>query len=429
MNKIFDIAIKDMTRSFRSAFALVFMFVIPLLIPLMFLAMFGSMQDDEQPFELSVTRVIIVNLDEGGLEFEQAMGGFPGAMQADSLGEIIVSVLQDPGFSELIAVTLAADPEAARLAVDNQEYGVAIIIPADFSARFSSLDEQAALEFYQDPTLSIGPGIVKSILNQFMDGFSGARIAVDVAISQTGGADPAVIGQVAQQYLVSRPQGDQTAALLEVRTPAATEESTNIMLAILAPMMGAMMVFYAYYTGVATSQSILSEDEAHTLPRLFTTPTPAAAILTGKFVGVFLTVSAQVLILVLASGLIFKIDWGEPAGIALLVTGVILNASSFGIFLNSLLKSTKQGGAIFGGVLTLTTMLGMLPIFTGMGGGDTRWSQVVASFFPQGWVMRLMLEAMSKASLDQMLNTALVILAWTVVFFVAGIWRFQRRYA
>ena len=45
--KAFDIALKDMTRSFRSAFAVVFMFGVPLLVTGMFYFMFGNIASDE----------------------------------------------------------------------------------------------------------------------------------------------------------------------------------------------------------------------------------------------------------------------------------------------------------------------------------------------------------------------------------------------
>ena len=38
--------------------------------------------------------------------------------------------------------------------------------------------------------------------------------------------------------------------------------------------MGGMMIFYAFFTGASTGQTILQEEEEGTLPRLFTTPTP-----------------------------------------------------------------------------------------------------------------------------------------------------------
>ena len=44
--KAFDIAFKDLTRSFRSAFAVIFMFGVPLLVTGMFYFMFGNMAEN-----------------------------------------------------------------------------------------------------------------------------------------------------------------------------------------------------------------------------------------------------------------------------------------------------------------------------------------------------------------------------------------------
>jgi ABC-2 type transport system permease protein len=427
--KILDIALKDMTRSFRSAFALIFMFVIPLLVPVLFYFMFGSLANDDQAFELPVTRVVVVDLDQGAPELAQALASIPGGTQAGSMGDLVVGVLQSPDFASLLEITLEADPAAARLAVDNQEAGVAIILPADFSAQFTSMGGQAVIEFYQDPTLSIGPGVVKSILTQFMDGMSGAKIAVNVAVARTGTTDPAVIGQVVGRYMAAQPQGDPTAALLNVRSPVQDEPARNPVLAIVGMIMGAMLIFYAYYTGVATAQGILQEDEQHTLQRLFTTPTAPRSILTGKFLGVLLTVSGQVVVLLVAARLIFQVNWGSWQAVTLMSVCIILNAAAFGIFINSLLKSTKQGGAVFGGVLTLTTWLGAMPIFIGFAGNTNSTVNAISLSVPQGWIVRMLMDGANGAPLSQILLSALVALAWTAVLFIVGIWRFQRRYA
>jgi ABC-2 type transport system permease protein len=418
-----------MTRSFRSAFALIFMFVIPLLVPVLFYFMFGSLANDDQAFELPVTRVVVVDLDQGAPELAQALASIPGGTQAGSMGDLVVGVLQSPDFASLLEITLEADPAAARLAVDNQEAGVAIILPADFSAQFTSMGGQAVIEFYQDPTLSIGPGVVKSILTQFMDGMSGAKIAVNVAVARTGTTDPAVIGQVVGRYMAAQPQGDPTAALLNVRSPVQDEPARNPVLAIVGMIMGAMLIFYAYYTGVATAQGILQEDEQHTLQRLFTTPTAPRSILTGKFLGVLLTVSGQVVVLLVAARLIFQVNWGSWQAVTLMSVCIILNAAAFGIFINSLLKSTKQGGAVFGGVLTLTTWLGAMPIFIGFAGNTNSTVNAISLSVPQGWIVRMLMDGANGAPLSQILLSALVALAWTAVLFIVGIWRFQRRYA
>jgi hypothetical protein len=230
----------------------------------------------------------------------------------------MVNILHSEDMSSLLEVTLASDAASARTAVDTQQAQVAVIIPADFSHQFADLYGKATVEFYQDPTLTIGPSIVKSILNQFMDRISGIKIAVDLALDQSETVDYALIGEVIQQYLGSKTMQSKNLneALLDVRPPVKAQTEENPIRRILGPIMGGMMIFYAFYTGTASAESILREEEERTLPRLFTT---------------------------------------------------------FGICANSFLKSTRQGGAVFGGVLTITGMGGMISIFAMSSPG--RWIQ------------------------------------------------------
>ena len=432
--KALDIALKDMIRSMRSAFGLIFMFGVPLLVTGMFYFMFGNIAN-QGDFSLPHTSVVIANLDEGGPKFQTSTRNIPGGVKADTMGELVVGILQSDDLANLLDTRLVSDAATARAAVDNQQAHVAIIIPQDFSTQFADIDGQAAIEFYQDPTLTIGPGIVKSILYQFMDGMSGVKIAVNVAIDEAGPTDFALVGEVVQQYLdVSLAQADDPEAdLLEVRNPQTgaveeTQDSSNLLASILTPIMGGMMIFYAFYTGTATAQSILREEEERTLPRLFTTPTPQSVILTGKFLAVFLTVFAQVMVLVIAARLIFGIQWGDPLSVALVAAGIVFAASSFGIFINSFLKSTRQGGVVFGGVLTVTGMIGMIGVFTMNSPTSERLSNTVSLLVPQGWAVRGLIKAVeSQPVSDLLLNTA-VLMIWSAAFFVIGVWRFNRRY-
>ena len=432
--KIFDIAIKDLTRSFRSTFALMFMFVVPLLVTGMFYFMFGGMgSSDNGGFNLPKTTIVIANLDQGSPAIAQGMATMTQGLSSDSLGELVVQILQSPDFASLLEVRLAPDAASARQAVDSQKAGVAIIIPADFSAAFADPQATSTLELYQDPTLTIGPGIVKSVLSQFMDGFSAIKIAVEVSVAQALAAgqpaDAATTGAVIGQYTASLAQrGDPSAALLDVHAPAAKKESNNLMAQIIGPIMGGMMIFFAFFTGVSTAQSILREDEDGTLPRLFTTPTAQTTILGGKFLAVGLTVLVQVSVLLVVANLLFHIQWGAFVPVGLAALGIVACASSFGIFINSLLKSTRQGGVVFGGILTVTGMVGMMSIFTatvpnaaGLG--------AVSLLVPQGWAVRGLTLAMSGAAVSQAALNLLVLLVLSVVFFVIGVLRFQKRYA
>ena len=441
--KILDIALKDLLRSFRSMFALVFMFGIPLLMTGMFYVMFGNIASGGD-FNLPKTKVIIANLDEGGPKFQTSAKNIPGGKQARTMGELVVNVLQSKEMADLIQVSLAPIAESAHAAVDGQAAQVAIIIPADFSKKFADPDKQAVIEFYQDPTLTIGPSIIRSILNRFMDGMAGVKIAINVFMDEAPESDYVLTGDVIQRYLdISLVQTEDLAGtLLDERAPttasnsqtsgsqaSGSQTSQNMLLRIVGPIMGGMMIFYAFFTGSSTAQSILKEEEEHTLPRLFTTPTPQAVILTGKLVAVFLTVLVQVVTLIIAARLIFGIQWGAPVPVAMAAAGTVFIASSFGIFINSLLKSTKQSGTVFGGVLAMTGMLGMVSIFDINSPTAARLGNTVSLLVPQGWAIRGLLQAMNGAPVVDVVLTALAMLVLSAAFFVIGVWRFNKRYA
>jgi ABC-2 type transport system permease protein len=350
-------------------------------------------------------------------------------MQISSLGQFILLTLKSPGFADLIDVSVYSDTTSARTDVDKQKAGVAIIIPEDFTAAYADSTRKVSLELYKDPTLTLGPSIVQSILDQLMDTFSGARIAVNVAMAQTQGADPNLVGKVMEQYMAAAfAQQQDSAALLETYQPAKSDETTSPMLGVITTIMGGMMVFYAFYTGSASAQTILIEDEAGTLPRLFTTPTPQSSILAGKFLAVGLTVVIQMTTLLIFARLVFGIHWGAPLPVLLAMIGTMVTSATMGIFINSLLKDTRQGGSVFGGLLVITGMIGMLPVFTQGSPSTPAALKTISLLVPQGWAIRGMFQAVNGEALSHVLVSLLVLLAMSTVFFTVGVWKFRKRY-
>jgi ABC-type transport system involved in multi-copper enzyme maturation permease subunit len=403
----------------------------------MFGLIFGRIGANEG-FDLPRVKVVVANQDLNGPRLQAGSKNIPGGIKADTLSELMVAVLESEDMADLLELSRTPDGAAARAAVDNRQAQVAIIIPEGFSRQFADQYGKAEVEFYQDPTLTIGPSIVKSILSQFMDGLSGIKISLDTVIdvvTSSSEANPILVGNFIQRYLDTSitQTSDLREKVLEMRlpaTPQADEKKENKgLVGILGPIMGGMAIFYAFYTATASAESILREEEERTLPRLFTTPTPQSTILSGKFLAVFLTVIVQFIVMLIAGRLIFQIQWGNLAGMALLVLGVVAVASSFGIFVNSFLKDTKQGGIVFGGVLTLTGMIGMMRIFTmGMASPPPMLSTITL-LVPQGWGIHGLLLAMDNAMMTEVAAAVLVMIAWAALFFIVGVWRFNKRYA
>src|SRR5512138_1287123 len=135
--KLLTIAIKDMTRSFRSTFAVVFMFGVPLLMTGMFYLMFGGSGAGKSAFTVPVTIVAVADLDQGSDSFAALQSQLPGGTEGDTMGQILTYHLEEKSLADLLKVTRVDSAEAARAAVDSQQAGAAIIIPADFSAQFA----------------------------------------------------------------------------------------------------------------------------------------------------------------------------------------------------------------------------------------------------------------------------------------------------
>jgi ABC-2 type transport system permease protein len=414
--KALDIALKDITQSFRSKAALVFMFVVPLLITGMFFLIFGSAGDGDESFSIATIPVVVVNLD-----------------QNDPYGSELVKNLQAESLRDLLVVEEVFDPQIARERVDKQQAAVALIIPENFSQVVIGDDTKAEIEFYQDPTLALGPNIVNLVISQFMDGYSGSRIAVGSSIeSLIERGEPIteeMIAGVVSTYVARISSGGDTHQLVSIQNPSGEETETSFSAtSFIGYILGGMMVFYAFFTGANMAMTILHEEEKGTLPRLFTTPTHQATILNGKFLSTGTTIIIQVLILLGFGWLIFGVNWGSIFNLLLFWLVITACAAGFGIFVNSLLKNSKQAGMVFGGVVTVTGMIGMAPIFVMGAPGASQVVNKLALLVPQGWVMRVLQLSMDGGDLRSILPYAGVSLLWAAVFFFIGNARFKRRY-
>ena len=420
--KILDIAFKDLLRSFRSLFAIGMMFVAPLLITGLIYAAFGGMSAGTGQFNLPTLKILIVNQDQP-------------ASNDLNLGQMLIDFFHDPRMPSWLEVNTANDETTARAAIDQQQAGVALIVPADFSAQATSATGHTSLKMISDPTLTIGPRIVQDILNQFIDGISGAKIALQVLSDGTTltASQQAIIAQEYSTWFQDLQQNlhHGTDPIIAVRSPAASAANTapqpDSTATLMARIMAGMLIFFAFYTAASAAQSILTEDEEGTLARLFTTPTSRATILGGKFVGVFSMVIVQACVVMAASSIAFKINWGQPLTVALITIGLVVIATGFGLLLISFAKTARQSGVMIGTVLALTGMLGGL--FTVALPNMPDFFKALSLIMPQGWALRGWLLALDQSGPIDVLLPTIVMLILGAIFFWLAVSVFRKRFA
>jgi ABC-2 type transport system permease protein len=418
VSRILAIAWKDLRSTMRNVPALAMM----LLAPLALAALLGFAFGGGQSFSISATKVAVANTDAGA----------SGVGAVDDYGAVIVGVMKSRDLKDIITVSELPSAAAARKNVDDGKAAAAVIIPPDFSGVIvgtSSTAPKTSIEVYENPTQQIGGAITESVVGQALLGFNGARAAAFAAsglATANGNADRA--GKLAQQAAAKYVQNGGAAAGVTVaqRAPQLPGGVTTKDVGVAGTILAGMMIFFMFFGANNVARTIIDEDRAGTLPRLFTTPTPRQTILSGKFTSVFVTVTVQAVILLVAGRFIFGIDWGRLDAVAALTLVAAAVATGLALLLISLVRTPAQAGAIGAGVYLVLALVG--GNFTGTAAAGGTYARV-QKLTPNGWLLQGWDAVMRGGGLGDIGLNLLVPLLFALAFFAVAVLRFRRRYA
>ena len=412
--KIVAIALKDLRSTLRNGPALVMM----LLAPLALAALLGFAFGGAGGFNIAATKVAVANQDQG----------LAGA--GDGAGAAVAGVLGSPNLGDILDPSTKASATAARKAVDDGKAAVAVVIPADFSAVVYGSDPTArtAVELYENPTQEIGRAIVEGVVGQALLEFNGARAAAAgaLALRDPQGDPPAT--QLARSAALSFAHASEATSGLQIsqRSPQIAGASDTREVSVTGQILAGMMVFFMFFGAANVARTLLDEDRAGTLPRLFTTPTSYGVILGGKFVSVFTIVALQAVVLLIAGRLIFGIQWGRLDAVVLLTLVAAGVAGGLALLVISLCRTPAQAGAIGAGVYLVLALLG--GNFTGSAqtGGAYAFIQQLT---PNGWLLHGWDTTMRGGGAGDISWQVLVPLGFAVAFFFVAVLRIRRRFA
>jgi len=405
MKKVLRIGFKDLQIIFRDRTALIMMLLAPLVLTLAMGFVTGSFSDDgaSGPEQIAV---VVANGDEG------------------PLGRELLALLNDQ--EPLLAVNTVSDAMLARRQVDEDAAAAAVIIPVDFSAGFQSraaTEGPAPIELVNNPGRPISAGIVEAIVRDFSQQVETSQIASQVISAQiaAGGlVDASRIDQVAIQESAEIVLASPIS--IQREQSAAGEDQGFDALAYFAT---GMAVFFLMYTVTIGGRSILAERDSGTLTRMLSSPTTTTQVLGGKVLGVFLAGLAQVTILIVASGLLFDLQWGAPAGVAALVIAVVAAATGWGILLAASSKSPGQVAGLGTAMMLIFGMLGGTFISTASFGGVVGW---LSRLTPHSWALDGFTELAIGRGLADVLVPVLALLAMAAILFGLSVFVFRRRW-
>jgi len=419
MLKTFLIGLKDLRLAFRDRAALVLMLAAPFALTLGLGLVTGSFTGSTSS-GISDIPVIIVNLDNA------------------QLGNTLVEVFKSPDLASLVDPSISSDPEAARRLIDQDKAAAAVIIPEGFTrsvipqqadlAKPEALQaEPVKIEVYANPTRPTGAGIIQTIVDEFLTRVEEGRttgMTVILQMLRSGRLSPAQ-AEAADTAMGKRLESSSPDAALGIRlnSSAAGGEAEDFNpLGYIAPGMALMFLMYTVSHG---GRSILAERAQGTLPRLLISPTNSTQILGGKVFGIFLTGATQMLILIGASSLLFRLKWGAPLGLIILVLAAVFGATGWGMLITALVRTPSQ-------VANLGTSL--MLIFGILGGSFINLEQMppfiqtLSKITPNAWALDgFTTLALGDNALSDLYVPILALLVMGIVLFVLSAALFGRK--
>ena len=328
MQAAITIAVKDLKQRLRDRSA----YLVGIIAPLALAAIFSFVFNPIAEFEFSASYAVV---DEDGgaaarLFIDQVLGGF--AQDGD------VDVTEVGNRAEATAlVDVEFDPFA-----DVERTDAAFVIPAGFSAAVAS-ENSTAIEVIAGRGSETASAIAVSIAERFTSELETARVAT--ATVEFFGAEGDRFDTGLRSLTVANP-----ASLVESPATSRILSGTTFYAAGLA-------VFFLFFTIQFGVNSLLEERHAGTLSRLLVAPIPKMAVIAGKALTAFVLGFVSMVVLAIATTVLFGADWGHPVGVILLILAGIFSAIGLMAVIAGFAKTAEQA-AVFSSIVAL--VLGFL---------------------------------------------------------------------
>jgi ABC-2 type transport system permease protein len=345
MSKILTIAAKDLKLRFRDRSVLIIAFLAPLVLALIFNVVFGSAFGT-------------------GSEFEPELGIV--ANDSPRTSAILEDIATDVGGTW----QTFPDRGAAESALDDGEVAAVFVVPAGFDAEVDQ-GQGGSLEVIGDVDSSTSTQIATAIAESY--GLNLDQIGLNVATAIASGGDLATVIPAATSGAV-QPLADLTDITAGVRQLDGTTSTV-----------AGMAVFFLLFTAQVGLLSLLEERRDGTLARMLSTPTRPSAVLAAKGLVSVVLGLASLAVLIVAGKFILGAEWGNPAGVLVLVVAAVLAAVGISALTTGLAKTPESAGNMQGIVGTVLGLLGgvFFPI-----GDDGGVLASISALTPHHWFIR-----------------------------------------
>ena len=399
--KLLTVALKDVKITVRDREALLILLAMPfIIIAILGLALGETFSGSPR---LSKYDVAVVDKDKG------------------EIAKLFIDkTLKSDDLSKLLKVTKKTEDEARKL-VSMGDLAAGIIIPKGFSEKIKR-GEGGKLEVIGDPGQKIRAAIVEGITRSFARRVSAVTIGVKTPLNilvESKAISPLEL-PATTGLLTKEARSAVTKPFIRVQEETKAAERG---LSAIQYYSAGMAVMFILFSAMFGAVSLIDERHNMTLARLLTTPSRNSSILGGKLVGVFFIGILQFSALVLATRLMFGVQWGNSLpGLVVLVVSTVLASTGMSIFIAAAAKTTKAAAAMSQVLIQGMAALGgsMVPLQA-----FPDWLKNISQFTINYWAMNGFTQLMDGKSFEVIILPSIILLSFCVTFLSLGIWRFR----
>jgi ABC-2 type transport system permease protein len=410
--KALSITLKDLQLLFKDRGSLFQYFLLPLLFVLIFSGGLGSIGSSTKDTRLALA---VVDLD-GGPSAQALLAGI------DAAGGVRPELY---------------DQAKAEAMLDKNELGRVLFIPADFSAGLGEgrpmtlrLVTHPDANAQQTETVML---VVEGVANgmtlesQILASLRqmGDMQAADPDAAQAFGAER-LVTQARTQFEHSRTQPLIVVKQTVPARPGEGEKTPELGQAVLS----GVTVLFVFLSAQTAARSIYEEKKVGSFRRLMAAPLSRPALLGGKILPNFITALVQVLVIFAFGSLGLRLIGATPVplgsaplGVALVCILTALCASALGVIIAAIARTESQIGGMGTLVLWGMGLLGgcIAPAFL-----LDRYLGPLPKIVPQYWANRAFDDLLLRGlGLQDVALELAVLLGFTILFFVIGLWRFD----
>jgi ABC-2 type transport system permease protein len=184
------------------------------------------------------------------------------------------------------------------------------------------------------------------------------------------------------------------------------------------------LFLFTFLTSLAAAGALIQSRQLGVARRMLATPTSTTAVLIGFGSGRLLIAVTQAAYIVLATVLLFQVDWGAPLPTTAVILAFCLVAGGAGMLVGAVMRNDSQAAGVGLGLALGMAALGgsMMPLEIFPEG-----LRLVAHITPHAWANEAMAEIVRRdGGLGSVALHVGVLLGYAAVLYGLAIWRLRR---